>query len=94
MPAPLSYGRFVAITKSDTVNFDGSVSTTGQSVTPCDAIWVGTEGVVAVVAQNGVVTNFSCFIGSGDSGVLPVRAIRVNSTNTTASGMVALYASP
>ncbi len=82
-----AYNRAVAITKSDTVNFDGSVSTTGGTVTPCDAIYVGTAGVVIVVLQDGTAIAFTCIAGA----ILPVRAIRVNSTSTVPSLMVALY---
>jgi len=53
----------------------------------CDAIYVGGAGVVAVVFQDGTVVNFTCVAGE----VLPVRARRVNATNTTATLMVALY---
>lgn len=75
------------ITKSDTVNFDGTVSQTGASVKPCDAIWVGGAGIVAAVQSDGTVRNFTCVAGS----LLPICAIRVNNTNTTATLTVALY---
>lgn len=76
------YTKFVDITKSDTVDFQPQV---GQGL--CDAIYVGGAGVVAVVAQDGVVTNFTCVAGQE----LHVRARRVNSTNTTATLLIALY---
>lgn len=81
------FSKAKAITKSDTVNFDGSVSTYGQDVKPCDAIWVGGLGIVVAVLQNGVTAAFTCAAGS----LLPIRAIRVNSTTTDATLMVALY---
>lgn len=84
-----SYGKYVAITKSDTVNFDASESKTGQDVTPCDAIFVGGAGIIVAIMQNGVAVNFTCVAGQ----LLPIRAIRVNSTTTTATLMVALYGS-
>ncbi len=84
------FATFHAITKSDTVNFDGSVSTDGSAVRPCDGIWVGGAGIVVALSQSGEVVNFTCVAGS----LLPIRAIRVNSTTTTATLMVALYGSP
>lgn len=54
---------------------------------PCRAIWVGTGGdVVAVMADTTVLT----IKNVPDGYLLPVAAIRVNSTNTTADDMVAL----
>ncbi len=83
-----TYNQALAITKSDTVNFDASVSTSGQNVKPCDAMWIGTGGVVVAVLQNGATASFTCADGS----LLPIRAIRVNSGSTTAALMYALYA--
>ncbi len=80
------YNKGVAITKSDTVNFDGSVSTSGGNVKPCDAIYVGVAGTLAVVWQDGSVSETTA-----NPGVLPFAAIRVNSTNTAATGLIALY---
>jgi hypothetical protein len=65
-----------AITKHDSTNFD----------VQCRAIFVGGAGVVAVVFPNDNLVNFTCVAGT----VLPVRAKRVNSTNTTATLMVGL----
>ncbi len=84
-----SYNRWVPITKSDTVNFDGSTysATASPKALPCDAIYVGTAGVVAVVQENGQVVNFTCIAGA----ILPLRAIRVNDANTVPTLMNALY---
>ncbi len=82
-----SFSNAVAISKSNTVNFDASVSTSGQNVKPCDAIYVGGAGVVVAVLQNGVLATFTAVAGQ----ILPISAIRVNNTNTTATSMVALY---
>jgi hypothetical protein len=82
-----SYGRAVAITKSDTVDFDGNNSTNGQIAIPCDAIYVGGAGIVVAVFQDGSTCNFTAVAGE----ILPIRAIRVNSTTTTATLMAALY---
>lgn len=74
------YNKGVSITKSDTDNFpdvDG----------PCASIFVGGAGVVVVVFENDSTASFTCVAGE----ILPVKAKRVNSTNTTATLMVALY---
>lgn len=78
MLANPQYNKGVAITKSDTDNFADGL---------CDAIYVGGAGVVVVVFQDGSTASFTCIAGQ----VLPVRAKRVNSTNTTATLMIALY---
>lgn len=91
----LSYNRSVPITKSDTVNFDGTVvSTTGTFQTsgntkpiPCEAIFIGGAGIVVAVYENGQTDQFTCVAGE----LLPVKAIRVNSTTTTATLMAAMY---
>ncbi len=88
MQSPTAYSYYIPITKSDTINFDASVSTTGGAVKPCQAIFVGGAGIVVAVAQDGSICNFTCAAGA----LLPIQAIRVNSTNTTATLMVALYA--
>lgn len=77
------YTKAVAITKSDTVNFLEQ----GTSDRLATAIYVGGGGVVAVVFQDDSVVQFTCIAGQ----ILPVKAKRVNSTNTTATLMVALY---
>ena len=63
------YAHAVAITPSDTVNFNGSVSTSGQDVAPCDGIWVGGAGIVIAILQNGTAVSFTSGIG-----LLPIRA--------------------
>lgn len=74
-----SFNRAETITKSDTTNFAAG---------PCQAIYVGGAGVVEVVFQNDTTADFTCVAGE----VLPVTAKRVNSANTTATLMLALYA--
>ncbi len=67
----------VAVAKSDTVGF---AKTRG--------LFVGVAGVVvAVMADARVVT----FTGVQNGQILPIQITRVNSTNTTATDMVALY---
>lgn len=69
---------YVTISPSDTTNFvDGT----------CRGIYVGVTGNIAVVNEIGSVVTFS----NVPVGIFPVRAIRVNSTNTTATMLVALY---
>jgi hypothetical protein len=52
-----------------------------------DAVYVGGAGIVALVLLNGTVVNFTAIAG----GVVPCKGRRVNSTNTTATLMNALY---
>lgn len=67
----------IAVTKSDTVNIVGTVR----------GLYVGGTGdVVAVFADGGVVTFSSVPAGA----FLPIQIVRVNSTSTTATNMVAL----
>jgi len=67
------------VTKHDTNNFTRGL---------CRGIYVGTGGNVAVVFENGTAVTF---VGVPSGFVLPVMAKRVNSTNTTAADMVALF---
>lgn len=70
--------NFFAITKSDTVNFAGFVR----------GIYVGTTGDVVAINDLGTAITFASVPAGA---ILPIRAIRVNSTSTTASNMVGLY---
>lgn len=69
--------RYVAVTKSDTVGYS-----------PARALYVGTTGDVVAVDTDG---NTCTFTGVPGGTILPVSTQRVNSTNTTASNIVALY---
>ena len=71
---------YVAITPSDATNFTNGV---------CRGIYVGGAG--NVVAINPVTSTAVTFVGAVAGSVLPIQAIRVNSTNTTATNLVALY---
>lgn len=75
------YARAVAITKSQTADIQPA------SAQLTDAIYVGGAGVMAVVLQDDSVVEFTCIAGQ----ILPIKAKRVNSTNTTATLMIALY---
>lgn len=72
------YSKYETITPSDGTDFASGM---------CHAIYVGGAGVLAVVQQDGTVVNFTAVAGE----ILPVRAKRVNTTNTTATLMNALY---
>ena len=66
---------FTAVTPHDSTDFDRI----------CRAIYVGVGGdVVAVTEDASAVT----FTGVPTGTILPIRAIRINSTNTTATNMV------
>lgn len=74
-----AYSGAAAITPSDSANFAAGA---------CRAIYVGGAGNVAAVMVNGDVVVFTAPpVGT----VLPIVAKRVNSTNTTATLLVALY---
>jgi hypothetical protein len=77
------------ISKSDTVNFDGSTYSASASTKaiPADAIFVGGAGVVVAIFEDGSLAPFTVLAGT----VLPLKCIRVNSTSTTATLMNALY---
>ena len=69
---------FFAITKSDSANFSFNVR----------GIYVGGTGDVVAVTEGGTAVTFTA-VPAGT--ILPIRAIRVNSTSTTATSMVGLY---
>jgi hypothetical protein len=73
--------HYVAITKSDTVPIDADSL-------PCRAIYVGGAGNFVAVSESGDVVTFTAALAGH---VYPVSAIRINSTSTTATAMVALY---
>ena len=84
-----TYNRVMSVTKSDTVNFDGSTyaANAATKAIPADAIVVDTAGNVVVVFENGGTGAFTVLAGT----LLPLKCIRVNSTTTTATLMNALY---
>jgi hypothetical protein len=75
-----SYNVWKPITPSDTVNLPDGVS---------GGVWVGVGGDVAAVMQNGTMPVVLAAVPTG--AWLPIAAKRINSTGTTASGLVALY---
>ena len=68
----------VAVTPSNSVNF----------ATACRGLFVGSGGDIVAVFRTGAAITFAN-VPSGS--VLPLQAVRVNSTGTTASDIVALY---
>jgi hypothetical protein len=70
---------YAAITPHDSNNF---------SLAPCRAIYVGGDGNLVAVSQVG---DSVTFVGLKAGSVLPIEAVRVNATNTTATNLVALY---
>jgi hypothetical protein len=83
MPSSDFYNKYVAITKSDTVNYDGSTfaANAATKALPADAIYVGGAGIVVAVMEDGSTAQFTAVAGE----ILPIRSIRVNSTTTTAT---------
>lgn len=84
-----TYNRVMSVTKSDTVNFDGSTyaANAATKAIPADAIVVDTAGNVIVVFENGGTALMHAVAGV----IIPVKCIRINSTSTTAAGLSALY---
>lgn len=78
MADPTFYNKAVTITPSDTADIAEG---------PTAAIYIGGAGVVVAVFPNDTTATFTCVAGQ----VLPVRAKRVNNTNTTATLLRALY---
>lgn len=84
-----AFNRAIAITKSDTVNYDGTTyaANASQKAIPAEAIYVGGAGIVVAIFEDGSNAQFTAVAGE----ILPLKTIRVNSTTTTATLMVALY---
>jgi len=69
------------VTPSDTNYIRTGTSVQGKAVR---GLWVGGAGNVAVVFPDGEVVTF---VGVQAGSLLPVAAVRVNSTNTTATSI-------
>jgi hypothetical protein len=67
-----------AITKSDTTNITGVAR----------ALYAGSGGIVVAVMQNGDAVTFNSVPAGA---IIPIRFVRINSTTTNATNMVALY---
>ena len=72
--------QFAAVTPSDSTNLTATAR----------ALYVGGGGNVAIVGTDPNATAVT-FVGVLAGTILPTRCIRVNSTNTTATNIVALY---
>lgn len=70
-------GHAFAVTPHDTTNFAREV----------EGLYIGVGGDVALVLPSGTAITF---VGVPTGSILPVRCKRVNSTNTTATSIVAL----
>lgn len=73
-----------AVTPSDTVSF--SLGTNSNIV--ARALYIGTAGNLVALTERG---NLATFFNLTTATILPLMCKRVNATNTTASGIVALY---
>ena len=85
-PNPASYNKWVAITKSDTIDIGEITANDGNALLP-DAVYVGGAGNVVAVASDNSTATFTAIAGT----TLLIQPKRVNSTSTTATAMVALY---
>jgi hypothetical protein len=85
-PNPASYNKWVAITKSDTINIGEVTANDGNALLP-SAVYVGGAGDLVAVASNNATATFTAVAGT----TLLIQPKRINSTSTTASAMVALY---
>jgi hypothetical protein len=68
--------KAVAVTPNDSTN-----------ITPTVALYIGAAGTLKVTCWDGTETTF----GAVSAGVLPLRVLRVWSTGTSATSIVALY---
>lgn len=75
-----SFNIWEPITPSNTVNLPRGVT---------GGIWVGATGDVAAVMPNSTVAVVLAAVPAGSW--LPIAAMRINATGTTATGLVALY---
>ena len=84
MECGVPYNYAQSITKSDTVD----IPMVGQAA-PVDAIYVGGAGNFVAVFQNDTTATF---VGALAGTILEIGGIkRINSTNTTATNLLALY---
>lgn len=77
------YNKAHTVTKHDTLNLEYFE----QLARLTDAIFIGTGGTITVVFGDNSIQTFTAATGT----ILPVAAKRVNSTDTAAALMVALY---
>jgi hypothetical protein len=80
-----SYNLAAAITPSNTVNI---VQPPGRYTLTTDAVYVGVGGDIVFVLENDVAVTF---LGAITGTIIPIACKRVNSTNTNATDLVALW---
>lgn len=74
---PYNLAKSIATEKSDSANF----------ATPCDALLISAAGNVVVVFDD----DFSFTLAVVAGQLVPLKLVRINSTNTTATGLVLWY---
>lgn len=83
----LQAGRASAVVASDTLDIPSISSENGRGNNGC-VLYVGTGGDLRVLTVGGDDVTFT---GFPSGSFLPVNVLRVFSTNTTATGIVALW---
>ena len=83
----LQASRASIVTPSDTVDIPSVSDSNGRGNNGC-VLYVGTGGDLRVLTAGG---DDVVFAGFPDGGFLPVNVVRVFATNTTASGILALW---
>ena len=83
----LQASRAAVVTLSDTVDIPSVSNQNGRGNNGC-VLYVGTGGDLRVLTAGG---DDVIFTGFPDGGFLPVNVVRVFSTNTTATNIVALW---
>ncbi len=83
----LQAGRAAVVTPSNTVNIPNVASQDGSGNNGC-VLYVGTKGNIKVMTVGGDEVTFT---NIQDGSFIPVQVLRVFSTGTTASNIVALW---
>lgn len=83
----LQASRASSVTPSDTVNIPSVSSEDGRGNNGC-VLYVGSQGNIRVLTAGG---DDVVFVGVAAGSFLPVQVLRVFSTNTTASSILALW---
>ena len=83
----LQTSKAADVTPSDTLEIPSIASENGRGNNGC-VLYVGTGGDLRVLTAGG---DDVVFAGFPDGGFLPVNVVRVFATNTTASGILALW---
>ncbi len=83
----LQASRASVVTPSDTVDIPSVSESNGRGNNGC-VLYVGTGGDLRVLTAGG---DDIVFAGFPDGSFLPVNVVKVFATNTTASGIIALW---